>query len=50
METEPSADALSTLRAAETIERPVGSAEFLEKVTVRMGRNPRPLKRGPKQK
>ena len=50
METEPSADALSTLRAAETIGRPIGSAEFLEKVTVRMGRNPRPLKRGPKQK
>ena len=48
LETEPSAEALSRLRAAETIGRPLGSAAFLDTLVARLGRDPRARKRGPK--
>ena len=46
----PSAGALSELRAAETIGRPLGSAAFLDFVAGATGRDPRPKRRGPKPK
>jgi len=46
--TEPSAEALSALRAAETIGRPLGSAAFLARLAALTGRDPRPKRRGPK--
>jgi hypothetical protein len=36
IETEPSAEALSALRAAETIGRPLGSAAFLDRLAALM--------------
>ncbi len=46
----PSAEAVSALRAAETIGRPVGSAAFLDRLAAATGRDPRPKRRGPKPK
>ena len=46
--TEPSAEALSALRAAESIGRPPGSAAFLDRLAALTGRDPRPKRRGPK--
>ena len=48
IETEASAEALSALRAAETIGRPLGSAAFLSRLAAATGRDPRPKRRGPK--
>jgi len=48
LESEPSIEALSALRAAETIGRPIGSATFLEGLVAKLGRDPRAKKRGPK--
>jgi putative transposase len=48
LETEPSAEALSALRAAETIGRPLGSEGFLDRLSALAGRDPRPKRRGPK--
>ncbi len=48
IETAPSTEALSALRAAETIGRPLGSPAFLDRLTAIAGRDPRPKKRGPK--
>ena len=45
-----SAGALSELRAAETIGRPLGSAGFLDLIAAATGRDPRPKRRGPKPK
>lgn len=47
IETAPSPEALSGLRAAETIGRPLGSAAFLDRLAAITGRDPRPRKRGP---
>ncbi len=43
-----SAEAVSALRAAETIGRPLGSASFLDRLAAATGRDPRPRRRGPK--
>ena len=43
-----SAEAVSALRAAETIGRPLGSASFLDRLAAATGRDPRPKRRGPK--
>jgi putative transposase len=43
-------EAISALRGAETIGRPLGSAAFLERLATLTGRDPRPAKRGPKPK
>ena len=48
IETAPSAEAVSALRAAETIGRPVGSSAFLDRLAAATGRDPRPKRRGPK--
>ncbi len=45
-----SAEAISTLRAAETIGRPLGSPAFLDRLTAATGRDLRPKRRGPKPK
>jgi len=45
-----SAEAVSALRAAETIGRPLGSASFLDRLAAATGRDPRPRRRGPKPK
>jgi putative transposase len=50
IETAPSAEAVSALRAAETIGRPVGSPDFLDRLAAVIGRDPRPKQRGPKPK
>jgi putative transposase len=50
IETAPSAEAVSALRAAETIGRPVGSPAFLDRLAAVAGRDPRPKRRGPKPK
>ena len=47
-ETEPSAEALSALGAAETIGRPLGSAAFLARLAAPTGRDPRAKRPGPK--
>jgi putative transposase len=47
---EPDATKLAALRAAETIGRPLGSPEFLDRIAARTGRDPRPGKRGPKKR
>jgi REP-associated tyrosine transposase len=44
------AGAISALRAAETIGRPLGSAAFLARLAAATGRDPRPRRRGPKPK
>lgn len=41
---------LVALRAAETIGRPLGSPDFLDRLAARMGRDPRPGKRGRKKR
>jgi putative transposase len=46
--TPPSAEAVAALRASETIGRPLGTAAFLDALAARLGRDPRPRKRGPK--
>ncbi len=46
--TEPPPEALSALRAAETIGRPLGSEAFLSRLAAIAGRDPRPKRRGPK--
>ena len=43
-----SAEAVSALRAAETIGRPLGLASFLDRLAAATGRDPRPGRRGPK--
>ncbi len=50
IETAPSVEALSALRAAETIGRPVGSSAFLDRLAAATGRDARPKRRGPKPK
>jgi len=42
------AEAVSALRAAETIGRPLGSASFLDRLTAATGRDPHPKRRGSK--
>jgi putative transposase len=49
LETAAPIDTIATLRAAETIGRPIGSPSFLDAVAVRLGRDPRPRKRGPRR-
>src|SRR5271166_1980109 len=44
------AEAISALRASETIGRPLGSASFLDRLAAATGRDPRPRRRGPKPK
>jgi len=41
-------DAVSALRASETIGRPLGSPAFLDTLAAQTGRDPRPRKRGPR--
>ena len=48
--TEPSADQMTALRAAETIGRPLGSERFLDAIAARTGRDARPQKRGRKKR
>ena len=50
IETAPSNEAVSALRAAETIGRPVGSPSFIDRLAAATGRDPRPKRRGPKPK
>jgi putative transposase len=50
LDEEPDPAALAGLRAAETIGRPLGSPEFLDSLAARMGRDPRPGKRGRKKR
>jgi putative transposase len=50
IEAAPSAEAVSALRAAETIGRPIGSPSFLDRLAAATGRDPRPRRRGPKPK
>jgi putative transposase len=40
---------LTALRAAETLGRPLGSPDFLDRLAARTGRDPRPGKRGRKK-
>jgi putative transposase len=40
---------LTALRAAETLGRPLGSPDFLDRLAARTGRDPRPGKRGCKK-
>ena len=42
------AELSSALRRSETIGRPLGSSQFLDRVETILGRNPKPGKRGPK--
>jgi REP-associated tyrosine transposase len=50
IETPAAPEALSALRAAETIGRPLGSRAFLDQLALATGRDPRPKRRGPKPK
>jgi putative transposase len=50
IETRAAPEALSALRAAETIGRPLGSRPFLDRIALATGRNPRRKWRGPKPK
>jgi putative transposase len=43
---DPTPQELATLRAAETIGRPLGSPAFLDRLEARLGRAVRPAKRG----
>jgi len=45
-----SAEAVSALRAAETIGHPLGSASFLDRLAAATGRDPRPRRRGPERR
>jgi putative transposase len=45
-----SVEAMSALRAAETIGRPLGSPTFLDRLAATTGRDPRPRRRGPRPK
>jgi putative transposase len=45
---EPAAALVASLRAAETIGRPLGAPPFLDRLSVLAGRDPRPRKRGRK--
>ena len=45
----PAAERVAALRAAETIGRPLGSPDFLDRLARLAGRDPRPRKRGPKR-
>jgi putative transposase len=49
IEEPPPPDAVSALRASETIGRPLGSPAFLDALAARTGRDPRPRKRGPRR-
>jgi len=49
IETPAAAEAMAVLRAAETIGRPIGGSPFLDAIAARLGRDPRPKKRGPKR-
>jgi putative transposase len=44
----PPPDAISALRASETIGRLLGSPAFLDALAARTSRDPRPRKRGPR--
>jgi putative transposase len=50
LETDPDPRGIAALRAAETIGRPLGSQDFLDKIAALTGRDARPRKRGPKKK
>ena len=50
LDTEPDAEKLAALRAAEGIGRPLGSAAFLDRVAGLMGRDPRPGTQGRRPK
>ncbi len=50
LDDEPAPALLAALRAAETIGRPLGSPDFLASLAARMGRDPRPGKRGRKKR
>jgi putative transposase len=50
LDTPASAQAISALRAAETIGRPLGCPAFLDFIAGSTGRVPRPKRRGPKSK
>ena len=50
IETPAAPAALSALRAAETIGRPLGSRAFLDRLAIATGRNPRSKRQGPKPK
>ena len=50
LDDEPAPATLAALRAAETIGRPLGSPDFLDRLAARMGRDPRPGKRGRKKR
>ncbi len=45
---EPAPALIAALRAAETIGRPLGDPQFLDRLAARVGRDPRPRKRGRK--
>jgi putative transposase len=47
--TDPAPQAITALRGAETIGRPLGSPEFLDRLKILTGRDPRPAKRGRKK-
>jgi putative transposase len=48
MDQPATSEAISALRGAETIGRPLGSPAFLERLAALTGHDPRPAKRGPK--
>jgi putative transposase len=50
LDDEQDSGALTALRAAETLGRPLGSPDFLDRLAAQMGRNPRPGKRGRKKR
>ncbi len=50
LESEADPAALAALRAAETLGRPLGSPDFLDRLAARTGRDPRPGKRGRKKR
>jgi putative transposase len=50
LDDEPDPGTLTALRAAETLGRPLGSPDFLDRLAARTGRDPRPGKRGRKKR